>query len=240
MQELEIRFDNIETLLGRLIIESDRAQRRQEKSLAALEALIARNEQRAEVDRQRAKVDRQRAETERQAAVTDRQRAEADRQRANEDRKLWNKKWGELSDKLGTLVEDIVAPNIPRIGNELLGLKEPDDLMVRRSIRNKKDPSKRREFDVIAVYGDNVLINETKSTVRQDYIDKFVEVLPQIPDYFPEYAGKTIIPIFSSLNISPDLVNYLSKRGIYAMALGEDTMQLLNRAQVDLGAQAGK
>ncbi len=38
--------------------------------------------------------------------------------------------------------------------------------MIRRWVRNKKDRSKRREFDVIAVCGENVIINETKFTVR--------------------------------------------------------------------------
>src|SRR5712664_3549408 len=32
------------------------------------------------------------------------------------------KKWGEIPNKLGTFVEDIVAPNIPRVGQEILGL----------------------------------------------------------------------------------------------------------------------
>src|SRR5438309_792088 len=30
------------------------------------------------------------------------------------------KQWGEIANKLGTFVEDIVAPNIPRIGREIL------------------------------------------------------------------------------------------------------------------------
>lgn len=230
--EYEERIDSLEVMIGRMIIENDKAQRRQEKGLAALESLISRNEKRAEEDRRRAEEDRQRAEEDRQRAEADRQRAEMDRGRADEDRRNWNKKWGELSDKLGTIVEDIVAPNIPRITQELFG-QEPDDLMVRRTVRNHRDPARRREFDVIAVCGDWVLLNETKSTVRIDYIDRFVEALAELPDYFPEYAGKTIVPVFSSLGISQDLVNYLTKKGVYAMAMGDETMELLNRAEVE-------
>ena len=200
----EARIDNLEVMIGRMIIENEKAQRRQEENLAALEALIARNEK----------------------------RAEEDRRRAEEDRRNWNKKWGELSDKLGTIVEDTVAPNIPRITLELFG-QEPDDLMIRRTVRNRRDPSRHREFDVVAVCGDWVLLNETKSTVRIDYIDRFVETLAELPDYFPKYAGKTIVPVFSSLGIPPDFVNYLTKRGIYALAMGDETMELLNRAELE-------
>jgi hypothetical protein len=310
MQDYEERFDNIEVMLGRLIIENDKAQHRQDKALARLTALVERNEKRAEVDRQRAEEDRQRAEIDRQRAEQDRnrqdkalagltalvernekradedrQRAEIDRQRAEEDRnrqdnalvgltalvernekraeedrsrqdkalvgltalvernekraeedrKYWNKRWGELSDKMGSFVEDIVAPNIPTVAKELFGCEEVDDLMVRRFVRNKKDPSKRREFDVIAVCGDKLLLNETKSTVRIDYINAFVDMLPEFCDYFPEYTDKTIVPVFSSLNLSQDIVNYLSKHKIYALAMGDENMQLLNRAAVEKG-----
>jgi len=220
MLDYEERIDNIEVMLGRLIMENDKAQRRQEKALAELGALIARNERRAEQDRLRAEQDRL--------------RAEQDRLRAEEDRKHWNKRWGEISNKLGTIVEDIVAPNIPRIAKELFGCEELDDFMVRRWVRHKKEPSKLREFDVIAICGKYVIINETKSTVRIDYINQFIEVLPEITVYFPEYADKIIVPIFSSLSLNQDMVNYLSKHQIYAMAMGEETMVLKNRTKVTL------
>jgi hypothetical protein len=58
--------------------------------------------------------------------------------------------------------------------------------MVRRQVRKKKDRAKRREFDVIAVGDNQVIIKETKSTPGIDYIDAFIEVLPQIEDYFPK------------------------------------------------------
>ena len=42
-----------------------------------------------------------------------------------------NRKWGELANKMGTMVEDLVAPSLPRIVQEQFGL-EIIDLMVRR------------------------------------------------------------------------------------------------------------
>jgi len=41
-----------------------------------------------------------------------------------------NKKWGELSKKLGTLVENLVAPNLPRVVEKQLN-ERIYDLMVR-------------------------------------------------------------------------------------------------------------
>jgi len=149
-----------------------------------------------------------------------------------EERKEMNKRWGELANKMGTLAEDIVAPNISGIAREYFGCSDIKDFMVRRRKKNTKDASKVREFDVIAVCDDKVIINETKSNPKIEYINEFINVLKEIYDYFPEYRGKKIIPIFSSLYIPEDLVTYLTKNRIYAMAMKDDTMDLLNFEQV--------
>jgi len=151
----------------------------------------------------------------------------------NEDRKRMNKQWGDLANKMGTLAEDIVAPNIKGILERYFGCSDIEDFMVRRRKRNTKDRSKVREFDVIAVCNDKVIVNETKSTPKIEYIDEFINVLKEIYDYFPEYRGKKIVPIFSSLYIPDDLVTYLTKNNIYAMAMKDDTMDLLNFDLVD-------
>lgn len=145
-----------------------------------------------------------------------------------EDRRKMYKKWGEIANKMGTVVEDIVAPNIPRISQEYFGCKDLEFFGVRVHKRNAKERSKSREFDIIAVSDDTVIINETKSSPRVDYINEFKEVIKEIYDYFPEYRGKEVIPIFSSLYIPDNVVTYLTKIKIYAMAMKDDAMDLLN------------
>jgi hypothetical protein len=150
-----------------------------------------------------------------------------------QDRHEMNKKWGDLANKMGTLVEDIVAPNLPRIAREDFGLeKEPDDFMIHRHKRKVKDSSRRREFDAIAVYGDAVIINETKSSPNSELVNEFKKVLSELGEYFPEFKGKRIIPIFSSLNLPIDLVKHLSRQNIYGLAMGEDTMKIVNKDEV--------
>src|SRR3990167_2643492 len=85
-----------------------------------------------------------------------------------EDRRNMNKKWGEIVNKMGTLVEDIIAPNIPRIAREYFKCEDMEFFGLRVTKRNSKDKSKSREFDIIAVCGDTVIINETKSSPRVD------------------------------------------------------------------------
>ncbi len=144
-----------------------------------------------------------------------------------------NEKWGEMVNKLGTLVEDIVAPNIPRIARAILGWSDIEDFMVRRKVRNKRERSKRQEFDVIAVGEEQIIINETKSRPEVEDVDEFIELLGEVKDYFPEYTDKTIIPIFASLYMDESLVKYLTRRKIYAMMMGEETMGIVNFQQVN-------
>ncbi len=242
MDPTEERFDRIEVMLGRIVLENDRGMKRLDRLEQLMDRMEGRAEEdrlraeedrkRAEEDRKRAEEDRKRADEDRKRAEEDRKRADEDRRRAEEDRKAWNRKWGDLANKLGTLVEDIVAPNLPRIARQSLGCERLDDFMVRRQVRNKRDPEKRREFDLIAVCGDRVIIDETKSNPAIEYIDAFLKVLPELGDYFPEYRGKILVPVFSSLYLGEDVVNYLTRHGVYAMAMGDENMTLINAAEL--------
>ncbi|MFN3479913.1 MAG: hypothetical protein ACK415_05965 [Thermodesulfovibrionales bacterium] len=57
-----------------------------------------------------------------------------------------------------------------------------------------------------------VLLNETKSTPRINYIDDFIVALKEFYDYFPEYRGKKVVPIFASLYLQEEVINYLTKK----------------------------
>ena len=57
------------------------------------------------------------------------------------NRKRMDKHWGKLANKLGTIVEDIVAPNVPRIAKEFFGIEDIDLFAVR--VRKKKFPQSR-------------------------------------------------------------------------------------------------
>jgi hypothetical protein len=142
-----------------------------------------------------------------------------------------DRRWGDLVNKLGTLVEDIVAPSLPRIVKDDFGLPEIDDFMVLRRVRNKQLGAV-AEFDCLIVAGDTVFINETKSKPKKEHVDEFLGKLESLFDYFPEYTGKKIVPFFSSLFLREDIVQYLTRHSIYGLGMGEDVMEVLNLEQV--------
>ena len=141
-----------------------------------------------------------------------------------------NRQWGDLANKMGTLVEDIVAPNIPRIAKTYFGCDDLDYFAVRVKKRSRKDRGQKREFDVIAAGGGIFVLNETKSSPEIRDVDKFAAFVNSgdLFDFFPEYEGVRICPVFASLYMDDSLVTYLSRKGIYALALKDETMDIIN------------
>ncbi len=145
-------------------------------------------------------------------------------------RREMNKKWGELANKMGTMAEDLVAPSIPRILRETVGC--PDDhvdrVAVRVRVTHPADRHRMREFDVMAVCGDYVLINETRSRLTTQYVEDFVQRLPEARDFFPEYADKKFIGSVASLYVEENVVRYGEQQGVIVLGFGEDVMEVLN------------
>jgi hypothetical protein len=141
-----------------------------------------------------------------------------------------NRQWGDLANKLGTVVEDIVAPNIPRIAKVYFGCAEVDYIAVRVKKRSVTDRSRRREFDAIAVCEKIFILNETKSSPETRDVDNLAEFVQsgELFDYFPEYKGYRICPVFSSLYLDDSFVAYLSRKGVYALTMKDDTMEIVN------------
>jgi len=141
-----------------------------------------------------------------------------------------NKRWGELANKMGTLAEDLVAPGIPRILRLVIGCPDGqmDVMAVRVRRRHPIDRGRTREFDVVAVCGEYVLINETRSSLHAKDADEFVQVLSEVRDFFPEYAEKKIIGALASLYVDESMVRYAQKQGLLVLGMSEEMMDLLN------------
>ena len=79
------------------------------------------------------------------------------------------------------IVEDIVAPSIRRLAGELFDCGEQQYFATRVVLKRSDDPSREREFDALYVGADAVLLNETKSTPRTEYVREFVRSYAHLP-----------------------------------------------------------
>lgn len=195
------------------------------------DALLLEMQRQADKDRQQADKGRQRAEQDRQQADKDRQQADKDRQRAEQDRKDFNKRLAELSDSMGTLIEDMVAPNARRIAAEIF----PADPVVRVTQRFRQvhpaDRGRMLELDLLAAGLEHLMVVEAKRRLDPEKIREFVEKLSTLTEFLPEYAGHKLIPVVASVTIDPSVITFLNRQRVYGVAMGDETMQLVNRGQ---------
>ncbi len=148
-----------------------------------------------------------------------------------EYRKENNKRWGELANKLGTIVEDIIYPAFKPVIRKYFGC-EPEKTFMRLEYTNS-ERGIYEEFDAVAVCEDKVFLLEVKSTPRERHIEEFKEKAKRFLQYFPEFAGKKLILIMASLSFNEGFVKQLSKANIYAMAYREwEYMDILNFEEV--------
>jgi hypothetical protein len=147
------------------------------------------------------------------------------KENAERDNRIMNKRWGEISNKMGTMVEDIVAPSIPRIVKERFNIEIVHSFIVR--IKRVKGLAE-KEWDAIAVSADIVFLNSTKTTLKSHDVDGFLEDIKVFRDYFPEYKDKGIIGVLASLYIDKSVIRHAEKNGLLVLGIGEEIMEILN------------
>jgi len=156
----------------------------------------------------------------------DRQKFNEFKDEMREEHRKMNRQWGELANKMGTIVEDIIYPATRPVLEKYFNCELETTMM---NITRKKDGIK-DEFDVIAVSADKVFLIEVKSTMRQQYVDDFKnKKLERFRFLFSEYNDKTLVPILATLRYEDSMLAYVTKNNIYAMAYREwDYMDILN------------
>ncbi len=144
---------------------------------------------------------------------------------AEKDRKDSNRKWGDLANKMGTLVEDIVAPSLPRVSLELFGCETPEFFAVRL---RRRDAARSFEIDALLVCPNVVIVNETKSNLNAKDIEEFSIKLGDFKKWYPEYEGREVWGVIASLYILPAIVEYARRNKILALGMSDGVMQVLN------------
>ena len=210
VRAVEERTDDLETALARFIAHVER-----------MESEGARQREEAARDRQAI---REEGERDRQAT-----REEGERRHRAMMREI-NKCRGDVARQLGTVVEDFVAPSIRRLARDVLGCGDQESFAIRIYRYRDNDRGREREFDALYVGTRAVLLNETKTTALPEYCREFVEFLrnDEFVRYFPELARKPIVPVFSSLSIPENVATFLTRRDVYAAAMGDEAMQVIN------------
>jgi hypothetical protein len=223
------RVDRLEALFGQFMAES---------------ALMNKHaEERNKLAEERNKLAEDRHQAADQAAERRNQAAEERlalfEQDMRKSKRELDKKWGDLANKMGSIIEDILAPNLHRLAAEHFGMVNIVDFMIRRTRRHPERPGVMSEFDTLVVGPDTVILGEAKSTPSLEYVNDFAAKTREFFEFFPEYRGRRLVAVFGSWAISDALVEALTARGIYALRMGEETMELANAEALEQPGREG-
>jgi hypothetical protein len=137
-----------------------------------------------------------------------------------------NRKWGGLANKLGSMVEDLVYPSLPRVIQETVG-QEPDRVAIR--VKQRGPDGQRKELDAYAVTEDLVFLNSTKATLRSADVDAFIGEIATFHDCFPEYRDLRLVGILATLAVEESVLSYAEKQVFLVFAVGDEIMEVKNR-----------
>jgi hypothetical protein len=143
-----------------------------------------------------------------------------------------NKRWGDLAASLGTVVEDIVAPSIPRVLREVFAC--PAEAIEFSAVRlRRKHPTLsdyNREFDTVAAGCSYFLTVESKIRLDIGAVNEFAGRLPEVKEFFPEFAarGYRFVGAVAGLYVDPSVAAFAEKRGLIVLGTGDDLMTVLN------------
>jgi len=221
--EVEERVDRLETLLGQFIVQTNTALTRFERGLESFK-----NEMRDFKDEMRDFKDEMSGFKNEMRDFKD-EMLESKKNQEEQTRQM-NKQWGDLANKWGTLVEDLVFPSFPQIILEKFNEKI-EDKMIRRE-RQLAD-GRRKEFDLIAISKQHVFLNSTKSKLKSQYVDDFVEEIGLFWEFFPDYQNKKLIGIMASLYIEESVLTYAERNGFLVLGVGMEIMEIKNRADFE-------
>ncbi|MCU0241106.1 MAG: hypothetical protein MUF51_01630 [Vicinamibacteria bacterium] len=139
-----------------------------------------------------------------------------------------DKRWGDLSNKMGTLVEDIIAQGIPEIFQRIFHIDIEPAFAIRQRRPCRGDHGRMREFDAYAFAGGYFLLNETKGSLGPQDIPAFLDVLKAARDYFPEIEDRKVMGALGTFHVDPSLAKAGERAGLIMIGLNTGLLRILN------------
>lgn len=184
-----------------------------------------------ETDRKFQETDRKFLETTLKFQETDRllkaRSDETDRKFQETDRLLKevSRKIGQLGNRLGDFVEEMVKPALVR-------LFQARGLSVHRTMQNlvcRDDLGQyRAQVDLVVIDGDTAIAVECKSQLSVDDVDEHLARLELFKSCWPEYGGYRLLGGIAAMVVPEDVGRYAYRKGLYVLAQSGDALEIRN------------
>ncbi len=166
---------------------------------------------------------------------TDRKFQDTDRKFQDTDRKLWeqsgrteqelrklSREIGKITDSLGRFAENMVAPAVVRLFNQI-------GIPITDYAQRVYSDIGRTEYDVVAFNSEYIVVVSVKMTLNVEDVKEFLtEKLPAFKRVFPRYKDMNVLGVVAGANLVGESHIYAMKRGLYVLAQSGENMTMLN------------
>ena len=159
--------------------------------------------------------DREIRKTQEQMNETDRRMQETDR-RLRQAEDLFTTQWGRL---IESLVEGDLAKLLQERGVEV------DAILP--GVKLRRDP-KQREVDLLAVNGEEAVAVEVKTTLRPPDVDKFLELLQDLPSLMKTFVNGRLYGAVAYLREHEGTGRYAARRGLFVIRATGSSASIVN------------
>ena len=198
--------------LTRKMAETDRQMKETDRKIT---------EKMAETNRQMKETDQRIKETEQQLKETNRILKETEKQIKKTDA-LFNSQWGKLVE---SLVEGSLVGLLQAWGIEVMQTFS----RVNVAFKKKNGDIKRREFDIIAANGGEMVAVEVKTTLKPKDVSFFLETLKDFKKYFPRHQSEKVYGAVAYLKSDAEARVFAEKKGLFVIRATGDSASLINK-----------
>jgi hypothetical protein len=157
-------------------------------------------------------------------------RMEEFQRRQEEENRRKNREWSALAKKMGTIVEDLIAPALRPVLKKYFNCEVT--LEGQRMFRRKAGED--YEVDAVAACDERVFMVEVRSTPRDGDVRDIREKAERFFEFFPEFRGRELVVIFGSITFPENVIRYASREGVYVLGWREwEYMDILNFDEVE-------
>jgi hypothetical protein len=186
-----------------------------------------------ETDRKFQETDRQIKETERlmredrenfrlMSQETDRKHQETDRLMRESSEKL-NREMGKLGNKLGSVVEHMIIPDIEKKFNEMGYTFEnvSTNLKMKDSSGNTY-----AEVDIVLEDGEYVMLIEVKTDLKTEHVNEHRRRMETIRSRGRKWTDKKLLGAVSAAIVEDNVRDYAKKNGFFVISQTGETMRI--------------
>ncbi len=160
--------------------------------------------------------------------AAEQRKTDEQQRKTDEQLKKMGVKVSELDINWGRFVESLVEGDLVRLLKQRRVEVDGTYTNAKMSYRLSDGTRRRREFDIVAANGHEVVVVEVKTTLRPEDVDRFVDTMRDIALYFPKYATNAVYGAVAYIRCESDADEHAEEHGLYVIRATGDSASIMN------------